>query len=165
MAIKKDLSVEYLGVKFENPFCLSSSPVDDSYEKCSKAFDNGWAGVFYKSFAKFKGVDCSPRFDSIGKESMKGEESRLALWDALRAGVIDTVATDHCPFQQAEKDWGKDDFTKIPNGCDGVECRYPYLLSAANEGLLTFEKAVEVCCTNPARLFGCAPQKGTIAVG
>jgi dihydropyrimidinase len=96
---------------------------------------------------------------------MKGEESRLALWDALRAGVIDTVATDHCPFQQAEKDWGKDDFTKIPNGCDGVECRYPYLLSAANEGLLTFEKAVEVCCTNPARLFGCAPQKGTIAVG
>lgn len=70
MALKKDLSVEFCGVKFENPFCLSSSPVDDSYEKCAKAFDNGWAGVFYKSFAKFEGVDCSPRFDSIGKEAM-----------------------------------------------------------------------------------------------
>lgn len=69
MAAKKDLSVEFCGVKFENPFCLSSSPVDDSYEKCARAFENGWAGVFYKSFAKFKGIDCSPRFDSIGKEA------------------------------------------------------------------------------------------------
>lgn len=96
---------------------------------------------------------------------IKGEESRLALWDAIRKGVIDTVATDHCPFQQCEKDWGIDNFTKIPNGCDGVETRYPYLLSQANLGYLTFEKAVEVCCNNPARLFGCAPQKGSIAVG
>jgi len=70
MAIKKDLSIDFCGVKFENPFCLSSSPVDDSYEKCARAFDEGWAGVFYKSFAKFEGVDCSPRFDSIGKEAM-----------------------------------------------------------------------------------------------
>lgn len=69
MATKKDLSVEFCGVTFENPFCLSSSPVDDSYEKCSRAFEYGWAGVFYKSFAKFKGIDVSPRFDSIGKES------------------------------------------------------------------------------------------------
>lgn len=96
---------------------------------------------------------------------IKNEESRLALWDAIGSGVIDTVATDHCPFQQHEKDWGLHDFTKIPNGCDGVETRYPYLLSEANRGHITFEKAVEVCCTNPARLFGCAPQKGTIAVG
>ena len=39
----------------------------------------------------------------------------------LKNGMIDTVATDHCPFQSYEKDWGKDDFTKIPNGCPGVE--------------------------------------------
>ena len=95
---------------------------------------------------------------------MKGEESREALWTALKAGYIDTVATDHCPFQSYEKDWGKDDFTKIPNGCAGVENLYPYMLSAANDGKITFEKAVEVCTANPARIFGCE-DKGSLAVG
>ncbi|MDN5300355.1 MAG: dihydropyrimidinase, partial [Clostridiales bacterium] len=52
---------------------------------------------------------------------MKGQESQDALWKAIKNGQIDTVATDHCPFQSYEKDWGKDDFTKIPNGCAGVE--------------------------------------------
>ena len=95
---------------------------------------------------------------------MKGIESRDALWAALKAGFIDTVATDHCPFQSYEKDWGKDDFTKIPNGCAGVENLYPYMLDAANAGKITFEKAVEVCAANPARIFGC-DSKGSLAVG
>ena len=95
---------------------------------------------------------------------MKGEESRQALWKAIRQGAIDTVATDHCPFQSYEKDWGKDNFTKIPNGCAGVENLYPYMLSAANEGKITFNKAVELCATNPAKIFGCS-QKGSLAVG
>ena len=95
---------------------------------------------------------------------MKGEESKEALWKAIRQGAIDTVATDHCPFQSYEKDWGKDDFTKIPNGCAGVENLYPYMLSAANEGKITFNRAVELCSTNPAKLFGCK-QKGSLAVG
>ena len=43
--VKKDLSVEFLGVHFENPFCLSSSPVGNCYEMCAKAYDEGWAGV------------------------------------------------------------------------------------------------------------------------
>lgn len=95
---------------------------------------------------------------------MKGEESREALWDAVRKGAIDTVATDHCPFQSYEKDWGKDDFTKIPNGCAGVENLYPYMLSAANEGKISFSRAVELCAANPAKIFGCA-QKGSLTVG
>lgn len=95
---------------------------------------------------------------------MKGEESRKALWNALRSGMIDTVATDHCPFQSYEKDWGKDDFTKIPNGCAGVENLYPYLLDAANKGELSFQRVVEVCSSNPAKIFGCS-QKGAIQVG
>jgi len=95
---------------------------------------------------------------------MKGAESQAALWAALRRGDVQVVATDHCPFQQSEKDWGKDDFTKIPNGCAGIENLYPYMLGAANEGKITFSKAVEVCSTNPARLFGC-DAKGEIAVG
>lgn len=95
---------------------------------------------------------------------MKGEESRLALWEAINKGLITTIATDHCPFQSYEKDWGKDDFTKIPNGCAGIENMYPYMLSAANEGKITFNKAVELCSYNPAKIFGC-DAKGAIEVG
>ena len=92
---------------------------------------------------------------------MKGKESQDALWEAIKLGGIDTVATDHCPFQSYEKDWGKDDFTKIPNGCAGVENLYPYMLSAANEGKISFNRAVELCSENPAKIFGCA-DKGSI---
>jgi len=95
---------------------------------------------------------------------IKGQESQDALWKAIKTGAIDTIATDHCPFQSYEKDWGKDDFTKIPNGCAGVENLYPYMLSAANEGKISFNKAVELCSTNPAKIFGCT-QKGSITVG
>ncbi len=95
---------------------------------------------------------------------MKGEESQKALWKAVKEGAVDTVATDHCPFQSYEKDWGKDDFTKIPNGCAGTENLYPYMLAAANEGKLSFNRVVEVCSYNPAKIFGCA-QKGGISVG
>ncbi|MDR3594580.1 dihydropyrimidinase [Clostridium sp.] len=95
---------------------------------------------------------------------MKGQESQDALWKAIKAGDIDTVATDHCPFQSYEKDWGKDDFTKIPNGCAGIENLYPYMLSAANAGKVSFNRVVEVCSANPAKIFGCT-EKGSITVG
>ena len=95
---------------------------------------------------------------------MKGQESQDALWTAIQSGMIDTVATDHCPVQSYEKDWGKDDFTKIPNGCAGVENLYQYMLDAAHSGQITFERAVELCSTNVAKIFGC-DNKGAIAVG
>lgn len=95
---------------------------------------------------------------------MKGQESKDALWAAIQNGTIDTVATDHCPFMSYEKDWGKDDFSKIPNGCAGTENLYPYMLSAANTGKISFSRAVELCSANPAKIFGCT-QKGSLAVG
>ncbi|MHB8128787.1 MAG: dihydropyrimidinase [Mobilitalea sp.] len=95
---------------------------------------------------------------------IKGQESQDALWNAIKQGTIDTVATDHCPFQSYEKDWGKEDFTKIPNGCAGIENLYPYMLSAANSGKISFNRAVELCSTNPAKIFGC-DQKGSLTVG
>lgn len=100
---------------------------------------------------------CSP--------AIKGAESREALWSGIRRGVIQVVATDHCPFQSNEKALGADDFTKIPNGCMGVETLYPFMLDAACRGMIPFSQAVAVCSANPARLFGCAPQKGTLAIG
>ena len=95
---------------------------------------------------------------------MKGQESQDALWDAVKRGDIDVLATDHCPFQQNEKDWGKNDFSKIPNGCGGVENMYPYMLDKANKGEITFNKAVELCAANPAKIFGCE-DKGSLTVG
>jgi D-hydantoinase len=95
---------------------------------------------------------------------MKGKDSQDALWLAVQTGAIDTVATDHCPFQQKEKDWGINDFTKVPNGCAGVENLYPYMLGAATDGKISYSRAVELCSANPARIFGCT-DKGSLAVG
>ncbi|MCB6367575.1 dihydropyrimidinase, partial [Intestinibacillus massiliensis] len=92
---------------------------------------------------------------------MKNQESQDAIWHGIANGNITTIATDHCPFKQAEKDWGitkKDgtsgDFTTIPNGCAGVENMYPYVLAQAGAGRITFNKAVQLCAANPAKLFG-----------
>lgn len=95
---------------------------------------------------------------------MKGQKSQDALWAAIKRGDIDTISTDHCPFQQHEKDWGKDDFTKIPNGCAGIENMYPYMLGKANDGVISFNKVVEICCANPANIFGCT-NKGSLDIG
>lgn len=68
--VKKDLSVDFLGVHFENPFCLSSSPVGNCYEMCAKAYDAGWAGVVFKTIGPgdFLIDEVSPRFDALTKE-------------------------------------------------------------------------------------------------
>lgn len=95
---------------------------------------------------------------------MKGQASQDALWAGIQNGLIDTISTDHCPFQQAEKDWGLDDFRKIPNGCAGIENMYPFMLAAANAGRISFNKVVELCCANTAALFGCTT-KGSLDVG
>ncbi|MCR5684809.1 MAG: dihydropyrimidinase [Lachnospiraceae bacterium] len=95
---------------------------------------------------------------------MKGEQSRDKLWDGVRSGAIDVISTDHCPSQSYEKEWGISDFTKAPNGLMGIENMYPYMLDAANRGMISFERAVELCSNNPSKLFGCS-QKGNVAVG
>jgi dihydropyrimidine dehydrogenase (NAD+) subunit PreA len=70
MAVKKDLSINYLGVKCENPFFLSSSPVGSNYEMVAKCFEAGWGGVFYKTVGIFVADECSPRFDQTNKEGL-----------------------------------------------------------------------------------------------
>lgn len=140
----------------------------EGLEACIKAKEEGHE-VYIETCPQYLEFTCNVYRREDGRNfvcspPMKGEESRQALWKALKAGFIDTVATDHCPFQSYEKDWGKDDYTKIPNGCAGVENLYPYMLSAANEGKISFERAVEVCSTNPARIFGCT-NKGSLSVG
>ncbi len=110
--------------------------------------------------------------DFVCSPPMKGKESQDAIWAAIQSGDIATIATDHCPFTQAEKDWGivkKDgtpgNFTTIPNGCAGIENMYPYILSEANKGRISFSKAIELCATNPAKLFGLDHVKGALQPG
>ncbi|MCL6269402.1 NAD-dependent dihydropyrimidine dehydrogenase subunit PreA [Sansalvadorimonas sp. 2012CJ34-2] len=66
--IQKDLSINFLGVEFPNPFCLSSSPVGNCYDMCKKAYDMGWGGVVFKTIGFFVADEVSPRFDILDKE-------------------------------------------------------------------------------------------------
>lgn len=90
-----------------------------------------------------------------------------ALWNGLANGDLQTVGTDHCPFNfVGQKEMGRDDFSKIPNGMPGVETRLPLLYHfGVNSGRFSVNRFVELTATGPARLFGLLPRKGTIAVG
>ncbi|TAL71432.1 MAG: dihydropyrimidinase [Burkholderiaceae bacterium] len=88
------------------------------------------------------------------------------LWRGLQSGNLHTTATDHCTFCATQKAAGKDDFSKIPNGCGGVEERMAVIWDAGvNTGRLTPSEFVAVTSTNAARLFNIYPQKGSISVG
>jgi dihydropyrimidinase len=94
-------------------------------------------------------------------------ENHEHLWRALAGGVLSAVSSDHCPFNwKTQKTLGRNDFSQIPNGGPGVENRLQMLHHfGVREGRLTMNQLVELCATNPARLFGLFPRKGTIAVG
>ena len=98
---------------------------------------------------------------------MRAAEHRGALWDALGAGSIQQVSSDHAPFRHHDqKTRGRGDFTRIPNGLPGVETRLPLLFTeGVKAGRLTPQRFVELAATNPARIFGLHPRKGTLDVG
>ena len=87
------------------------------------------------------------------------------LWKQLRRGVLQTVATDHCPFFFEQKKLGLNDFSKIPNGAPGIEARMQILLSEGPRHGLSLNKIVEITATNPAKIFGMYPRKGAVAPG
>ncbi len=89
------------------------------------------------------------------------------LWKGLAADQLQVVSTDHCPFcYKEQKELGKDDFTKIPNGGPGIEHRLSLVFTGGvHGGRFPVNRFVEMVSTAPARLFGLYPRKGTIAVG
>jgi len=88
------------------------------------------------------------------------------LWAGLRADDLSVVATDHAPFNYVgQKDLGKDDFSKIPNGLPSVEDRFTLLYGGVEQGHIGLNRFVEVVATRPAKMFGLYPRKGTIAPG
>ena len=89
------------------------------------------------------------------------------LWNAVRTNVLQAISTDHCAFLfKGQKDAGKDDFRQIPNGGPGLENRLQMIHHfGVREGRISLNRMVELLCTNPAKLFGLYPRKGTLAVG
>jgi dihydropyrimidinase len=89
------------------------------------------------------------------------------LWKAIASGSISVVGSDHCPFQfEGQKTLGRDNFALIPNGVPGIEDMFSLLYHfGVHEGRISLNKFVEIMSTNPAKIFGLHPNKGSIAVG
>ncbi len=97
---------------------------------------------------------------------LREKKDQQTLWAGINQGLVQVVATDHCPFKWEQKLMGKDDFSKIPNGHPAIENRMELLFSeGVAKNKITVNKYVEVACTNPAKIFGMFPRKGTVAVG
>ncbi len=97
---------------------------------------------------------------------LRAKHNHDALWKALSAGEVDTVGTDHCPFDVEQKLLGRDAFPKIPNGIPGIEDRVNLLYtSGVKRGRIDLERFLAAASTNAAKLFGLFPRKGVIAVG
>jgi dihydropyrimidinase len=98
---------------------------------------------------------------------LRKKADQEALWNALATDTISVVGTDHCAFDFAnQKAMGKDDFRLIPNGFMGLEERLPLLHThGVATGRISASRWVELCATNPAKIFGLHPRKGTIAIG
>lgn len=112
---------------------------------------------------------------------MRSEQDNVRLWEGLSDGVLQTIGTDHCPFyfdgtqpivyEGSEvvipgKELGKGDFTKIPNGLPGIQDRMPILWTfGVCAGRITPNQFVAYMSTNPAKIFGLYPQKGSLLIG
>lgn len=111
-----------------------------------------------------------PDFDFAAGHVMsppfRGREHQKALWQGLQGGNLHTTATDHCTFCAEQKAAGRNDFTKIPNGCGGVEDRMAVIWDeGVNSGKLTPSEFVRVTSANAAQIFNIYPRKGLIAAG
>ncbi|MBN9389585.1 MAG: dihydropyrimidinase [Chloroflexi bacterium] len=89
-----------------------------------------------------------------------------ALWKGLAGNDLQVISTDHCPFCMKEKELGKDDFSKIPNGAPGIETRMSLIYNGGVVGgRISVNRFVELTSTNPAKLMGLYPKKGSITIG
>ena len=97
---------------------------------------------------------------------LREKRNQAGLWAGINQNLIQTIATDHCPFMWEQKKKGENDFTKIPNGQPGIEHRMELLYSeGVGKNKISLNKFVEISSTNSAKIFGVFPQKGCIAVG
>ncbi len=116
-----------------------------------------------KTYAERPGVE---GMKHVMSPPLRAKHNQAVLWYALAQGAIDTVGTDHCPFDTQQKLLGKDSFVSIPNGIPGIEERVNLLYTqGVKRGRLEIDRLVDSASTRAAKLFGLFPRKGTVAVG
>jgi dihydropyrimidinase len=145
----------------------------EAVEPIAEARDKGW-DVWGETCTQyfFNSLDdiAKPNFEGakyVYSPPVRDKSNWDVLWNAVRTDVLSVISTDHCAFLfDGQKTLGKDDFSKIPNGGPGLENRLQMIHEfGVREGRLSLNRMVELLATNPARLFGLYPRKGTIAVG
>jgi len=155
------------------PIYIVHLSCNDALEKVREARDRGLP-VYAETcpqylYLSLENMD-APGFEGakyVFTPPLREKWNQEKLWDGLKRDHLQVVSTDHCPFCfKEQKEMGKDDFTKIPNGGPGVEHRMSLIYSGGVAGgRFSVNRFVELVSTTPAKLFGLYPRKGTIAVG
>jgi dihydropyrimidinase len=145
----------------------------DAVRRIAEAREKGW-NVYGETCPQYLVLDITdlekPDFEGakyVWSPPLREKWNQEVLWSALKNGILQTVGSDHCPFNFAgQKELGRGDFTKIPNGGPIIEDRMSILFSeGVVQGKISLNQFVDVTSTKVAKLFGMFPQKGTIAVG
>jgi dihydropyrimidinase len=145
----------------------------EAVEPIRRAREQGW-DVWGESCTQyfFRSIDDLAQPDFEGAKYVYSPPARDAtnhdvLWDAVRTDALSAISTDHCAFLwDGQKTLGQDDFTKIPNGGPGLEDRLKMIHHfGVRERRISLNRMVDLLATQPARLFGLYPRKGTVAVG
>ncbi|RKL68246.1 dihydropyrimidinase [Salipaludibacillus neizhouensis] len=145
----------------------------EAVEKISEARNKGY-DVWGETCPQYLVLDQTalekPDFEGakyVWSPPLRDKSNQEVLWKALKNGQLQTLGSDQCSFDfKGQKELGKGDFTKIPNGGPMVEDRVSILFSeGVKNGRITLNQFVEIMATRTAKLFGVFPQKGTIAVG
>lgn len=139
--------------------------ISEAQQKGQKVYAETCPQYLLLDDSRYQG-DISETAAFVMSPPLRKKKDNLALWKAMKDGVIKTIGTDHCPFNQEQKEFGKSDFRKIPNGTGGVEHRIALLYTyGVLEGKISLNQLIELTSTNAAKIFGLYPQKGLIAEG
>jgi dihydropyrimidinase len=145
----------------------------ESVEPIQLAREKGW-NVWGETCTQYFFIDYTflerPNFEGgkyVYTPPPRDKANQDVLWNAVRTDTLSAISTDHCAFLwDGQKTIGKDDFSKIPNGGPGLENRLQMIHEfGVRGGRISLNRMVELLSTNPAKLFGLYPRKGTIAVG
>jgi dihydropyrimidinase len=147
---------------------------NEALEKVREARDRGLP-AYAETCPQYLYLSLEEHMEKPGFESAKyvftpplrEKWNQEKLWHGLTHDTLQVVSTDHCPFCfKEQKEMGKDDFTKIPNGGPGIEHRLSLVYTGGvHGGRFSPNRFVQLVATAPAKLFGLFPRKGTIAVG
>jgi dihydropyrimidinase len=140
--------------------------IERAQSEGQRVFGEVLAGHLLIDDSVYQDTDFTHAAAHVMSPPFRAKEHQDALWKGLQSGHLHTTATDHCSFCAPQKAAGRDDFTKIPNGCAGIEDRMSLLWHYGVEtGRLTPSEFVQVTSTNAARIFNLYPRKGAIEVG